>query len=72
MSVLFGQVVRGLSAGSRVFEVFGKILYNYSIAYLSVQQSKLSPQGAVDDSMHCFPSQRLRVSVHWVIHRTEG
>ena len=25
MSVLFGQVVRGLSAGSRVFEVFGKI-----------------------------------------------
>ena len=25
MSVLFGQVVRGLSAGSRVFEVLGKI-----------------------------------------------
>ena len=26
-----------------------------TISYLSVQQSKLSPLGAVDDPMNCFP-----------------
>ena len=30
-----------------------------TISYLSVQQSELSPRGAVDDPMHCCPRLNL-------------